>query len=75
MKQAALGRLSGGAVVRLETDGDGNAAYQADMVKADGTPVTVYVNRQFQVVSVESGMPGPGRPHSGSSGTSAEFAA
>ena len=29
------------------------------MTKADGTPVTVYVNKQFEVVSVESGMPGP----------------
>jgi len=25
------------------------------MTKADGTPVTVYVNKQFEVVSVESG--------------------
>jgi hypothetical protein len=71
VKQAALARVSGGTVVRVETDADGSAAYEAHMVKADGTPVTVYVNRQFQVVSVESGMPGPGRPHSGSSGTSA----
>jgi hypothetical protein len=69
VKQAALARVSGGTVVRIETDADGNAAYEAHMVKADGTPVTVYVNRQFQVVSVESGM--PGRSHSRSSGTSA----
>jgi hypothetical protein len=32
------------------------------MVKADGTPVTVYVNKQFEVVGVESGMPGLGGP-------------
>ena len=42
------------------------------MVKADGSPVTVYVSKQFEVVSVESGMPArPGRPQSSSSGASA----
>jgi hypothetical protein len=30
---------------------------EAHMVKSDGTPVTVYVNKQFEIVSVESGMP------------------
>jgi hypothetical protein len=29
------------------------------MVKADGTPVTVYVSKLLQVLSVQSGMPGP----------------
>jgi hypothetical protein len=56
---AAKAKVSGGTMIRVETDADGNAAYEAHMVKADGTPVTVYVNRQFEVVSVESGMPGP----------------
>jgi hypothetical protein len=56
---AAKARVSGGTVIRVETDADGNAAYEAHMVRADGTPVTVYVNKQFGVVSVESGMPGP----------------
>jgi hypothetical protein len=28
------------------------------MVQADGTPATVYVDKQFNVVSVETGMPG-----------------
>ena len=54
----------------METDADGNAAYEAHMVKADGTPVTVYVNKQFEVVSVQSGMPGPAPAHGGSSGSS-----
>jgi hypothetical protein len=53
----------------VERDADGNAAYEAHMVKADGTPVTVYVNEQFEVVSVESGMPGPPPTH-GNSGSS-----
>ena len=41
------------------------------MVKADGTPVTVYVNKQFDVVSVQTGMPGPGHGNGSSSGASA----
>jgi hypothetical protein len=55
----AKAKVPGGTIVRVETDADGHAAYEAHMVKADGTPVTVYVNKQFDVVSVESGMPGP----------------
>ena len=54
VKAAALDRLSGATVVRVETDADGNAKYEAHVVKSDGTPATVYVNDQFQVVSVES---------------------
>ena len=62
VRQAALAKVSGGTIVRVETDADGNAAYEAHMVKADGTPVTVYVNKQFEVVSVQTGLPGPPRP-------------
>jgi hypothetical protein len=51
---AATGAVSGGTIVRVETDADGNAAYEARMTKADGTPVTVYVDTSFEVVSVES---------------------
>jgi hypothetical protein len=54
VKQAALAKVPGGTIVRVETDADGNAAYEAHMVKADGTPVTVYVEKQFNVVGVES---------------------
>jgi hypothetical protein len=69
---AAKAKVPGGTIVRVETDADGNAAYEAHMVKADGTPVTVYVSKQFDVVSVESGMPGPpGRARSSSSGARA----
>jgi hypothetical protein len=50
----ALAKVPGGTVVRVETDADGHAAYEAHMTKADGTPVTVYVDKQFNVVSVES---------------------
>ena len=71
----AKAKVPGGTIVRVETDADGNAAYEAHMVKADGTPATVYVNKQFEVVSVESGMPGPpggrGQAPASSSGASA----
>jgi hypothetical protein len=54
VRQIALARVSGATIVRVETDADGHAAYEAHMVKADGTPVTVYVDQQFNVVNVES---------------------
>jgi hypothetical protein len=65
VKALALAKVPGGTIIRVETDADGNAAYEAHMVKADGTPVTVYVNKQFQVVSVQTRMPGPPAPSSG----------
>jgi hypothetical protein len=71
----AKAKVPGGTIVRVETDADGNAAYEAHLVKADGTPATVYVSKQFEVASVESGMPGPpggrGQPPPSSSGASA----
>jgi hypothetical protein len=51
---AALAKVAGGTIVRVETDADGNAAYEAHMTKSDGTPVTVYVDKQYNVVSVET---------------------
>ena len=51
---AAVAKVPGATIVRVETDADGHAAYEAHMVKSDGTPVTVYVDKQFDVVSVET---------------------
>ena len=59
VRELALAKVPGGTIVRVETDADGNAAYEAHMVRSDGTPVTVYVSRQLEVVSVQSGMPHP----------------
>jgi hypothetical protein len=50
--QAKLG--SGATIVRVETDADGNATYEAHATKADGTPVTVSVDASYDVVSVEA---------------------
>jgi len=67
VRALAQAKVPGGTIVRVETDADGNAAYEAHMVKADGTPATVYVNKQFNVVSVQTGMPGPPARSSGAS--------
>jgi hypothetical protein len=54
VKEAALAKTGGGTVERVETDGDGHAAYEAHVLKSDGTRVTVYVNKQFEVVGTDS---------------------
>ena len=59
VRELALAKVPGGTIVRVETDADGNAAYEAHMVRSDGSPVTVYVSKQLEVVSVQSGMPHP----------------
>ena len=51
VKEAALAKVPGGTVLRLETDSGG--AYEAHVRKADGTPVEVKVSKQFEVTSVE----------------------
>ena len=38
-------KVPGGTVVRVETDADGNAAYEAHMTDSSGAPVTVYVDK------------------------------
>ena len=54
VEAAAKAKVPNGTIVPVETDADGNAAYEAHMTKADGTPVTVYVNEQFEAVNVET---------------------
>jgi hypothetical protein len=51
---AAQAKVSGGTIVRVETDADGNALYEAHMTNASGAPVTVYVDKDYNVVSVET---------------------
>ena len=58
VRELALAKVPGGTIVRVETDADGHAAYEAHMIDADGNPVTVYVDASFSVVSVETGGPG-----------------
>lgn len=54
VKEAALAKTGGGTIERVETDADGHAAYEAHIIKPDGTPVTVYVDKEFNVVGVEA---------------------
>ena len=54
VEAAAKAKVPNGTIVRVETDADGHTAYEAHMTGADGTPVTVYVDKSFDVVSVES---------------------
>ena len=61
VQAAATAKVTGATVSRVETDADGNAAYEVHMVRADGSLVTVYVNTSFDVVGVQDGM--PGGPH------------
>lgn len=51
MKAIAEAKVAGGTVIRVETDADGVAAYEAHMTRADGSPVTVYVDKDFDFVS------------------------
>nr|WP_246223392.1 hypothetical protein [Pseudarthrobacter psychrotolerans] len=44
---------------RVETDAEG-AAYEAHIVKSDGTRATVYLDSSFNVTSTETGGPGVG---------------
>ena len=50
---AAKAKVPGGQVIRVETDADGNAAYEAHRTDAGGAPVTVYVSKDYSTVSVE----------------------
>ena len=54
MTKAATAKVPGATVVRVETDADGNAKYEAHMTKADGSLVTVYVDASYNVVSVQT---------------------
>jgi hypothetical protein len=53
VKAIAEAKVPGGSIVRVETDADGVATYEAHMTKADGSPVTVYVDSNFAFVSIQ----------------------
>jgi hypothetical protein len=52
---AAKAAVNGGTVERVENDAEGSA-YEAHVVKADGSHVTVKMDAGFKVTSVEDGM-------------------
>jgi hypothetical protein len=51
---AAQAKVPGGTIVRVETDADGHAKYEAHMTDASGNPITVYVNGAFAVIGTGS---------------------
>ncbi len=53
VEKAALAKNPGATVVRIETDSDG--VYEAHLTKADGTPLTVEVDKSFTVTGLEQG--------------------
>ena len=55
MTAAAQAAVPDGTVQRVENDAEG-ATYEAHMVKADGSHVTVKINADFTVASIEDGM-------------------
>lgn len=58
VRAAALAKYPGATIQRVETDSDG--VYEAHMVRADGTHITVQVDTSFTVTNVQEG--GPGGP-------------
>jgi hypothetical protein len=59
VKKAVLAKVSGGTIIRVETDTDHGSPYEAHVRKSDGSEVEVLVNKQFQVTAVNDF--GPGR--------------
>jgi hypothetical protein len=56
-KAAALAAVPGATVIRVETDSAG-AAYEAHLRKADGSDVTVKLDRGFKVTQTVAGFGG-----------------
>jgi uncharacterized membrane protein YkoI len=54
VKAAALAKVSGGTVERVETDVDHGSPYEAHVRKADGTELEVLVNSDFAVTAVNT---------------------
>src|SRR4051812_50142513 len=57
VKDAALKKVPGASVIRVETDAEGSP-YEAHLRKSDGSEVTAKVNKQFQVTDVQQGFGG-----------------
>ena len=54
VKAAALTKVPGATVLRVESGGHGGSAYHAHVRKSDGTEVVVLVNKDFEATSVET---------------------
>jgi uncharacterized membrane protein YkoI len=54
VEAAALAKVSGGTIIRVETDADHGSPYEAHVQKSDGTQVEVLVNDKFEVTAVNT---------------------
>jgi hypothetical protein len=54
VKAAALAKVPGATVERVETDVDHGSPYEAHLRKSDGTELEVLVNQTFQVTAVNT---------------------
>lgn len=76
---AAQAAVPDGTVIRVETDGDGEAAYEAHVRKPDGSEVVVLLDTDFVVTAVQErpargGRGGPGHGETPLTGADAEAA-
>jgi hypothetical protein len=53
VRNAALGKVPGGSIIRVETNTDGGGPYEAHLRKPDGSQVVVLVQRDFTATAVE----------------------
>ena len=54
VKAAALKKVPGGTIERVETDSDHGSPYEAHVRKSDGTELEVLVNKSFEVTAVNT---------------------
>ncbi|MEA2270024.1 MAG: hypothetical protein QOC64_2634 [Solirubrobacteraceae bacterium] len=68
VKAAALAKVPGGTVLRVESGGPSDSKYHAHVRKSDGSEVTVLVNASFEATSVQTRPPGGRGGHGGPGG-------
>jgi hypothetical protein len=54
VRAAALAKVPGGTIERVETDSDHGSPYEAHVRKADGTELEVLVSKSFTVTAVNT---------------------
>jgi hypothetical protein len=54
VRDAALAKVDGGTIERVETDADHGSPYEAHVRKSDGTELEVLVNKSFEVTAVNN---------------------
>jgi hypothetical protein len=52
VRVAALAKVDGGTIERVETDADHGSPYEAHVRRSDGTELEVLVNKDFEVTAV-----------------------